>query len=235
MEGVPYEQWARYLDELLVQFGLQPHDVLDLACGTGRVSRLLDMRGFSVTGVDASAGMIAEAGRLTPNGSIDYRVQRMEELSLDRRFDLIVSLFDSLNYLTDPRDLQSCFHCTADHLQPGGLFIFDMNGRHAFEADLFTQESWGRNRPVEYSWVSRFNPETRLCSIEMRFRVRRDGKREEFNETHVQRAYEIEEVNAALREARLEVAAVYDAYSTRPPRAKSDRVFWVARHPREDD
>ena len=178
--------------------------------------------------------MIEEALRLTPNGSINYHVQRMETLSLDRSFDLVVSLFDSLNYLTDPGDLQRCFDQVHRHLHPGGYFIFDMNGPHAFHANLFTQESWGRNRPVEYSWVSRFNAETRLCAIEMRFRVRRDGKREEFNETHYQRAYEIDEVNAALGNSRFEVVGVYDAYSTRPPRPKSDRIFWVARRKVDD-
>lgn len=231
MVGVPYEQWVRYLDELLGQFGFNGSSVLDLACGTGRVSRILAKKGYEVVGVDGSVAMVEEAIKRTPGGEAEYVCQRMEELSLGRRFDLVVSFFDSLNYLTDPADLRQCCIRVAEHLNPGGLFIFDMNGLYAFEADLFTQECYGPRQKVEYSWRSEYNRETRLCHVYMEFKVKEGGKPREFREVHVQRAYTVEEVNAKLRNAGLDVLEVYDAYTLNPVRAKSDRIFWVAQRP----
>ena len=231
MSGVPYEQWVRYIGDLLADLGAEPESVLDLACGTGRVSRLLARKGYRVVGVDGSPAMIEEARRCTPGGEVEYFCQRAEDLSLGRRFDLVVSLFDSLNYITDPHDLARSFRQVAGHLRPAGLLIFDLNGIYAFEADLFTQESYGRGRPVEYSWKSRYDPGTRICTVDMVFHVKQEGRREEFREVHVQRAYEIEEVNAMLEAAGLEILSVYDAYTKRPAHAKSDRIYWIARLP----
>lgn len=231
MAGVPYEMWVRYLEEILSHFEYRAETVLDLACGTGKVSRLLAKKGYEVVGVDGSAGMIEEARDRTPDGQVEYVCQQMERLALDRRFDLVVSLFDSLNYLTEPADLQECFRRVNDHLVPGGLLIFDLNGMYAFEADLFTQESRGPRRRVEYTWRSSFNRETRLCHVFMEYRVKEGGRWREFQEVHVQRAYTVEEINAMLKNAGMEILAVYDGYTLEPVRPKSDRVFWVARHP----
>jgi SAM-dependent methyltransferase len=234
MEGVPYEQWVRYIEELLEEYGHEPDTVLDLACGTGSVSRLLARKGYHVVGVDGSPGMIDEARRITRDPTVEYVCQRMEQLSLDRGFDLAVSLFDSLNYLTDPADLARCFFQVARHLESGGLFIFDMNGVYAFEADLFTQESYGKDRPIEYSWRSRYDPLTRICTVDMEFTVHRGDLKEEFREVHVQRAYDVEEVNSMLRSAGLEPLADYHAYTLNPTRRRSDRIFWVCRRPHLD-
>jgi SAM-dependent methyltransferase len=233
MAGVPYEQWVRYLEELLERFNASPRTVLDLACGTGRVSRLLAQKGYGVVGVDGSPGMIEEARKLTPDGTVRYECARMESFSLDRSFDLIVSLFDSLNYLTDPVDLGRCFTRVAEHMNPNGLFIFDMNGEYAFEADLFSQESYGRYKPIEYTWKSHYDRTTRICTVDMQFFVRVKDKREEFKEIHIQRAYSVREVNDFLKAAGLNVLATYEAYSIRNARAKSDRIFWVAQKPGE--
>jgi ubiquinone/menaquinone biosynthesis C-methylase UbiE len=231
MAGVPYEQWVRYLEEILKHYGRAPESVLDLACGTGRVSRLLTKKGYDVVGVDGSPGMIEEARKRTPGGEVEYVCQRMERLDLDRRFDLVVSLFDSLNYLTDPDDLRECCRRVFRHLHPKGLFVFDMNGVYAFEANLFNQESYGPRRKIEYTWRSDYNRKTRLCSVYMDFRVNEGGRRREFHEVHVQRAYTVEEVNGMLEEAGFDLLAVYDAYTLEPVRPKSDRIFWVAQRP----
>ncbi len=233
MAGVPYEYWVRYLHELLTLHNAKPLTVLDLACGAGAVSRLLAKIGYPVVGVDGSAPMIAEAERLTPDGAVEYVCQRMEALNLGRRFDLVISLFDSLNYLTDPKDLARAFRRVARHMEPGALFIFDMNGEYAFTADLFTQERYGHRRKIEYSWKSHYDPDTRLCRVEMTFQVRKGNRREEFHEVHIQRAYAVDEVNAMLQDAGLTLLATYDAYSTRPVRDRSDRIFWVARYDAE--
>lgn len=229
MAGVPYESWVQYLEKLLGRHGLRPQSVLDLACGTGRVSRILAQRGLDVVGVDGSPRMIQQAVARNADLPIAFICQRMQDLDLARQFDLVISLFDSLNYLTDPDDLQQTFCRVAQHLRPGGLFIFDMNGEAAFEMDLFTQSNLDRSRRIQYAWRANYDPRTRICEVNMRFCVNQGSGRREFHEVHRQRCYSVGEVRAALRNAGLSCLDVLEAFTLRPARRTSDRIYYVAR------
>src|SRR5690242_20175819 len=130
MHNVPYDEWIVYLNKLLDERKARPRHVLDLACGTGNVSERLAQEGYEVTGVDLAPGMIAEARRKAAERglAITYEVQDAAELDMPgRRFDLCISLFDSLNYITDPAQLARAMSRVAAHLTRNGLFIFDLN------------------------------------------------------------------------------------------------------------
>jgi SAM-dependent methyltransferase len=108
--------------------------VLDLCCGSGHVTKELGERGYKVTGVDNSAGLIALARRDTPR--VDFRVQDARELSLDQPVQAVLSTFDSLNHILTFDDLCGVFARVHRSLRPGGLFVFDMNLAEAYGADL---------------------------------------------------------------------------------------------------
>ena len=228
MAEVPYQNWVRYVEKLAQLHGLSPKSVLDLACGTGRVSRILAQKGYSVVGVDGSPAMIREAQSKT-NGEIPFYCQRMQELSLNQRFDLVICLFDSLNYITEPSELQTAFCRVSEHLNPGGLFIFDVNGEAAYTNNLFTQTSLGRWRKVQYVWQADYNPSTRICEVHMRFIVNENGRKREFFEVHRQRCYTVPEIQNYLQQAGLECLECLEAFTTRPATKASDRIYFVAR------
>ncbi|MGQ9523942.1 MAG: class I SAM-dependent DNA methyltransferase [Armatimonadota bacterium] len=229
MANVPYESWVQYVETLVSRYDLRPRSVLDLACGTGRVSRILAQRGYEVVGVDGSPGMIQQAVARNADLDVTFYCQRMQDFDLNRQFDLVICLFDSLNYLTDPNDLQQAFCRVAEHLRPGGLFIFDMNAEAAFELDLFTQSNLDRNRKIQYAWRANYNRRTRICEVQMRFRVSEGTGRREFHEVHRQRCYSVGEVRLALRNAGLNCLEVLEAFTLRPARKTSDRIYFVAR------
>jgi len=228
MAEVPYQNWVRYVEKLAQLHGLSPKSVLDLACGTGRVSRILAQKGYAVVGVDGSPAMIREAQSKT-NGEIPFYCQRMQELSLNQRFDLVICLFDSLNYITEPSELQAAFCRVSEHLNPEGLFIFDVNGEAAYTNNLFTQTSLGRWRKVQYVWQADYNPSTRICEVHMRFIVNENGRKREFFEVHRQRCYTVPEIQNYLQQAGLECLECLDAFTTRPATKASDRIYFVAR------
>lgn len=235
MRDVPYRGWVRYLDVLLRRRDVSPHCVLDLACGTGNVSELLARRGWGVVGVDISADMIAVARAKAERRGlpIAYHVQDAAAFDLgELRFDLCVSLFDSLNYVTDPAALAAALRRAIAHLRPGGLFIFDVNSAFALENGFFDQTNQETGERVRYVWRSEFDPDTRLCRVQMRFFVRnRTGVDEEFREVHVQRAYREEELRAMLADAGFVGVESFHAYTTRPVTSTSDRIFFVASRP----
>lgn len=229
MSVVPYKWWVDYVEDLWNHFGIDPQRVLDLACGTGSVTQELVRRGYEVAGADLSEPMLAVARRRLGPG-VPLWAQNMRDLLLPAPpFDACVSLFDSLNYLLTLSDLQSAYSAVRRHLNPGGSFVFDMNAIRALETGMFNQSGTGRDDSVCFEWHSAWEPVSRLCTIQMEFRVRgREGERV-FRETHIQKGYTQYEITQALTDTGFDVMGVFDAFTLNPPTGKTDRLYFVAR------
>ena len=232
MHNVPYDFWVRYVQELMDRYRLRVKSVLDLACGTGNVAMRLAQMGYDVWGVDISAPMIAEAKRKAQEAGLDvhYEVQDAAQLQLPTQFDLVLSLFDSLNYILSPENLQEAFRRVYAHLRSGGAFIFDVNTEYALREGLFDQDNLGSRRRLLYRWKSRYDEETRTCTVEMEFCLRNEAGEvvQHFVEVHRQRAYGLDELHTMLRNAGFDYARAFHAYTLRPPNATTDRAFFVA-------
>jgi SAM-dependent methyltransferase len=232
MSGVPYRFWIAYVERLWKKHNLAPKSVLDLACGTGTATRMLAQRGYVTAGVDLSSPMVAIARERAQeeNLVIPFYEQDAADMDLgESRFDAIISLFDSLNNILEDDRLQSAFRRMHDHLNPGGSFIFDVNTEFALEQGMFNQSCSRKDEPLHYRWRSRYNPETRICTVSMTFSYDSGtGERETFKETHIQKGYAKDEITRWLKEAGFATVTVYDGYSTDPPRKRSDRLFYVA-------
>ncbi len=232
MTGVPYQEWDVYLQQLLELRKLAPQRILDLACGTGTVSELLAARGYKVTGVDLAPGMIAEARRKAEekNLAVDYYVQDAAELDLTgEKYDLCVSLFDSLNYIVEPERLQQAIMRVAAHLETGGLFIFDLNTEYALKRHFFDQDNLAYNERLRYDWDSQYDDATRRCRVRMRFWYREDdGQDRAFEEIHWQYAYRMDEILKMLHHAGFSHIDTYQAYTLRSPTRSADRIFYIA-------
>lgn len=227
MAGVPYRLWVDYLAGLLDRIEFQPKTILDVACGTGNVSELLYQRGYEVVGIDISPDMIEIARR--KNSGVEYLVQDIAELDLGREFDLAISLFDSLNYITDVHCLAKGIRSVGEHLKESGVFIFDVNTIYALSHHFFDQANLAADYYPKYVWNSDYDHSTRICRINMTFEVLENGERRQFKEVHVQRGHTLEELTQWLIDASFEVVHTFHAYKFRKPTRRSDRVFFVAR------
>ena len=113
------------------QIGQHRQPVLDLCCGTGRLSRFFLERDYRVVGLDLSKHMIAYARE----NNLEYVVAKQADFiqedaanfTLEEKFGFTVSTYDALNHLPDADALRNCFRCVFDILQEGGHFIFDLN------------------------------------------------------------------------------------------------------------
>ncbi len=141
----------------------------------------------------------------------------------------MISLFDSLNYITDVKLLAQGIRRVAEHLVDGGVFIFDVNTIYALSHHFFDQANLSANHYPKYVWNSEYDHSTRICRVIMTFEVLEDDEIRQFKEVHSQRGHSLEELSGMLFDAGFEVLAVYHAYKFRKPTRKSDRVFYVAR------
>jgi SAM-dependent methyltransferase len=238
MQLVPYDDWVEYVSTLWTFAGHDAKRVLDCACGTGNVSFKLAERGLEVMGVDLSAGMIDVAQRKLESTAkaliprLRFRSEDLTDFDLGETFDSATCLYDSLNYILDPAALQAAFARIAAHVEPNGVFVFDLNSDYAFKADLFTQCDYSPGKALHYDWKADFDAATRICTVAMEFHRRKPaGGVETFYETHRERAYELAEVKQLLRETGWDLEFAFDAYSLNPPHDQSERWFFVARKP----
>ncbi len=132
-DNIPYDDWCFYLETLLLEYGAARCRVVDLGCGTGKISRGLRDRGYTVIGLDSSEDMLSiaaqqedELGREADEGRILYVCQDMREMELPGPVSAMVSLCDSMNYIPTPEDLLKVFQRVYKYLIPGGVFIYDL-------------------------------------------------------------------------------------------------------------
>ena len=225
MAQVPYEMWVDYLELLWLMQDVKPQSVLDVCCGTGTCTELLAAKGHDMTGIDISPFMIEAAVQKAAAKKlhIHYAAVDAAEMNLVRTFDAAFSFFDSLNYITDPEQLQRAMHRVSEHLLPGGSWIFDLNTAYAFEQDLFTQRDKRKSSKLHYDWKGHYDRGSRLIRVDMKFWL--DGR--EFDEVHHQRAYSDDEIRSMLDEAGFCQVVCYESYSLDKPRAVSDRVHYA--------
>jgi SAM-dependent methyltransferase len=120
-----YKEEVDYINEIINRYTKRDcKKILDIGCGTGKHLKYFKDSGFDVSGVDLSENMIAKA-RILLSQNDNLYCCRATEFSLDEKFDVIVSLFHVMSYQTENRDLEMVFENAYNHLEDGGLFIFD--------------------------------------------------------------------------------------------------------------
>lgn len=232
MDNVNYEAWADYLKERLKEYGIFDGLVLELGCGTGTMTELLSEAGYDMIGVDNSGEMLAEAmeKRVESGHDILYLLQDMQEFELYGTVRAIISVCDSMNYVTEEEELLKVFKLANNYLDPGGILIFDMNTVYKYEEILGDRTIAENREDCSFIWENSYDPETGINVYELAlFLSREDGLYEKEEEVHYQRAYPQECVTELLEKAGLEVLAVYDAYTLEAPRMDSERLTFVAR------
>ena len=141
MDNIPYEEWCEYLTGLMREYGVRDGLVLDLGCGTGNMTELLAKAGYDMIGADNAEEMleIAMEKRDKSGHDILYLLQDMREFELYGTVRAVISVCDSVNYITEPEELQEVFRLVNNYLDPKGVFIFDFNTRYKYEVFLLRQ------------------------------------------------------------------------------------------------
>ena len=228
---IRYEKTLTFFERLCAREHVQPHLVLDLACGTGSLSMLLAARGYRVIGADLSEDMLAEAEQkareMTENRPF-YICQPMQRLHLAESVDAVICALDSLNYVTKPADCRRTFRRVFEALNPGGLFVFDINTPaklRGLDGQVFLDET----DDAYCVWRTAYNEKKRLCYYGMDiFRLCGAVWQRSFEE-HIEYAYEPEELQQWLEEAGFTHIRQYGDRVLRAPKAQEQRIYFSAK------
>ena len=228
INDVDYKKWADYYFNIFKRYGLKPELGLDLGCGTGNMTIELSKRGVDMTGVDISEDMLMVARAKSENNNILYLNQDMTEFELYGTVSFIVSSLDCVNYITDKRDLLKAFKLVNNYLDPGGLFIFDINTDYKLEHILGNNTFILENENSFCVWQNEFDKKRKVCDFYLTFFNKNGEHYTRFEEEHAERAYSIEEISYLLEKAGMKLLKVYDSLTFNSPKRDSERVFFVA-------
>lgn len=226
-EDINYDEMVDRIIEICNSYNVELNDYLDIACGTGNVTIRVAKYFKNIYGVDLSEDMLREAFDKFKEARIKGKIicQDMTELSLNKEFDLITSVLDSTNYITDLNDLQNYFNGVYTHLKSNGLFIFDVNSYYKLSEILGNNIYTYSEEEVFYTWENVF--EDNLLSMFLTFFVKKGDLYERFEEEHLERAYTEKELEKELKKANLEVLAKFDGYTENDVQANTERIVYV--------
>ena len=227
---VDYEATVEFYMQILDREGLKPRTVVDLACGTGSVTEILARKGYQVTGVDMSEEMLTEAMAkvMDMENPPRFVCQKLQELRLPRAVDMAVCALDSLDYITDPADCAEAIRRTYKALNPGGIFIFDVNTPEklrAMDGQVFLDE----DDDVYCVWRGEFDEQTNICSYGMDLFQRRGETWVRSFEEHREYAYSQQQLTGYLKAAGFTHIEVYADRRFEAPREGEQRIYFKAR------
>lgn len=242
MDNVPYEEWGEYIHGMLCKYGVEDGIVLDLGCGTGTMTEILAEYGYDMIGVDNSEDMLelAMEKRIESGHDILYLLQDMREFELYGTVRAVVSVCDSVNYVTEPGELEDVFRLVNNYLDPRGVFLFDFNTDYKYReimGDCTIAEDRGE---CSFIWDNYYYENEQINEYDLTLFIQEKNPDEtqsdqmpqlyrKYKETHYQRGYTLKEIQVLLEKAGLVFEAAYDVDSKEEPSDTSERICVIAR------
>lgn len=238
MDNIPYEEWFEYLHGLLKEFNIENGIVAELGCGTGNITELMAAAGFDMIGIDNSDAMldIANEKKAENDSSSLYLLQDMREFELYGTVKAVVSLCDSVNYITGPEDLLQVFKLVNNYLDPKGIFIFDFHPRYYYK-EIVADATIAEDRDdISFIWDNFYDDEEDINELALSLFVKESdddgndaGLFRKYEELHLQRGYTLEEMKKLINKSGLELIAAYDAFTKNQASEECERIYIIAR------
>ena len=176
MDNVPYGEWARHIREKLCEHGVTDGIVLDLGCGTGTMTERLAGYGYDMIGVDNSEEMLELAMEKKTESGYDilYLLQDMRGFELYGTVRAVVSVCESVNYITEPDELEEVFRLVNNYLDPKGIFLFDFNTVHKYR-DVIGDSTIAEDRGVcSFIWANRYYEKEQINEYDLTLFIAED-------------------------------------------------------------
>lgn len=216
-ENVEYERIADKICSLLSRNGINGGLLLDIGCGTGTLSFLLEKNGYDVIGVDPSEDMLAIANekKYDEDSSAIFLCQAGEELDLYGTIDCAVCILDTINHISSIEKIKEIFKKISLFMNMGGIFIFDINtvfkhreilGDNTFVYDM---------DEVYCVWQNTFCHEEMKTDIDLDFFIKNEDDEvyERYSESFSEYAYKTDDILNILNECGFEVVSLCDDYT----------------------
>lgn len=233
MDNIDYDSWSKYLLNILQEHEITDGLLLELGCGTGSITERMAAAGYDMIGVDLSEDMlqIAQEKKMESGYDILYLLQDMCEFELYGTVRAVLCVCDSLNYLLEEEEVLETFRLVNNYLDPGGVFIFDINTIYKYETVMGETTIAENREDGSFIWDNYYDSEEMINEYELALFIPEgeDGLYRKYEEVHYQRAYSLEHIKMMIEEAGMIFEGAYDAFTKNPPTETSERICIVAR------
>ena len=225
---IDYSLWADFIEKIIErERSVRPELLLDLGCGTGKMTLELARRGYDMTGIDISPEMLGVARERADAEGLDvlWLCQDMTEFELYGTVDVALCCLDGINHLTEPSDLKKTFSLVHNYLSPDGLFIFDVNGRYKFE-NIYSDRAYVMEEDGAVCiWQNAYNEKNKICDFYITlFKEEEDGSYTRYDESERERMYTLRSLKSALTAAKFEVIGAYSDFNFSVASDASERI-----------
>ena len=234
MEDVDYEAWADYVDEIIQEHHPKAEKVMELACGTGSVALSLEELGYyKVTGTDLSPQMIEVAQQKARLFEVDVDFFDMDftNITTDKKFDAIYSVFDSVNYLHSEQEIIKMLTQCRNILFDDGILIFDFSTpTNSVQSVDYLNNEEAQQGNLRFFRTSDYNHDTRIHTNTFEIEKLSDDKKqviERFKEIHQQKNYTLEEMLSILEQTPYHLLATYGDFDLHDATNNSARITVV--------
>ena len=232
---IDYSRWADFFELCFEKYGKEkPTLVLDLACGTGRMTCEMARRGYDMIGIDGSIDMLSEAYSKDTAGIL-YLCQDMREFELYGTVGATLCCLDSLNYLLNDGELETVFSLVHNYSDPDALFLFDVNSEFKFE-NIYADNSYiledenDDGGAIFCGWQNSYDKESKICNFYLSvFEEGENGEYYRADEEQKERCYSVDEIKNALEKKGFELLDIFSDTDFSSVTEQSERLYFVAR------
>ena len=232
-ENVEYERIADKICSLLTRNGINGGLLLDLGCGTGTLSFLLEKKGYDVIGVDPSEDMLAIANekKYEENSSAIFLCQSGEELDLYGTIDCAVCSLDTINHIPSLEKIRETFKKISLFMNLGGIFVFDINTVYKHEKILGDNTFVYDMDEVYCVWQNTFDAKNGKTDIDLDFFIKNEDDEcfERYSESFSEHAYKTEDILNVLKECGFEILTLCDDYTDNEVIENTQRITITAK------
>jgi ubiquinone/menaquinone biosynthesis C-methylase UbiE len=224
MEDIPYEEWVDFIKK-----NISGSRILEIACGTGAVTRVLADENYRITAFDISEEMLVHAyEKLRKYPNVEILNMDMKNISINRKFDVALCCCDGINYLLDDNELIDFFKSVHEHLDDKGVFIFDYSTIYKLKNFLGNKTIVSEEDNIFMVWENEYDYEENTCEMDITFFIREDkGLYRRLNEHQMQKSYSIERLYSILENAGFSNIKNYSGYSFESSRSDDERTVIV--------
>ncbi len=227
MSHVDYKQWARYIQKMILKWCPEATKILDISCGTGSLLAKFDSNRYRLFGFDLSYNMVMEAERKIRALQLPVSLWcgNMKSFRLKNSVDVVVCLYDSINYLMNFEGWSRCFDCVFESLNDRGIFIFDIcTEKNSLKYFRNYVERKNRNQ-YQYLRSSKYNAETNIHTN--RFEIAFNSGSQKYVEIHQQYIFPVKEVLDFISKSKFEKLCEYDGFTFRSAHKNSLRIHFI--------
>ena len=226
---IDYRKYAEFFCHIVEKHASgKVHSMMDMGCGTGNFTLAMAAEGFDMTGIDSSSEMLSCA--LSKSGpEILWINQNLTELDLFGTYDAAVSLLDCVNHLLTDEEIEEYFRLVHNYVNPGGLFIFDINTEYKLEKTFSSNVFYTVEDDFAYIWHNEYDSKEKICRMDITLFIKENELYKRVDAVNHEKAYDIAFLSHKLTDAGFNIEAVYDDGVFGPPGDESERVFFVCR------